>query len=115
MRRLFMVAEELDQKPRDRVQHQIPTENFPSGVRAARAQQKEYANERFSECFVKLRGMQWHAERNADQFVGIGIREGNGPWQMAFDSPAASGRKAAQPADGVSRGDSGSKHVGGFQ
>src|SRR5260370_23688105 len=65
--------------------------------------------------FVQRGGMKRDAEGHADEFVRVGILEGDRPGPLALDTPATAGGEASQTADGVSKGYSRAEGVGGQQ
>src|ERR1700686_4520660 len=102
MQALFVKTEEFDYEAGAGIEHQIPSQDRAGRVGLADRAIEESKDKPVSQRFVKLGGMQRHAQRNAGEIISFGILERDGPRQRALDAPAAAPREAAQPADGLS-------------
>src|ERR1700686_4359060 len=92
MQALFVKTEEFDYEAGAGIEHQIPSQDRAGRVGLADRAIEESKDKPVSQRFVKLGGMQRHAQRNAGEIISFGILERDGPRQMALDAPAAAGR-----------------------
>ena len=98
----LVAAEELDDEPRDAVEHHVAPERAalerPPLLLGPSSSTRISASRR---ALVQLRGMQRDAERRADVGGRFRVRERDRPGHVGRTAVAAPRHQTAQPADGV--------------